>query len=272
MNKIVLCPNIDRDIGLEVTGRVEALLKEMGAAYEICPLSDIDVLKLDSAEAVITFGGDGTILHVARAVARNGIPLLGINLGHKGFIAELETTDIELIRKYVNGDYRIQKRMMLDMSVVRDGGKIYSDYALNDIVIGGMARVIGITVYGDNRKISSFSGDGIAVATPTGSTAYSLAAGGPIVEPEAENIIVTPICPHTLIVKSYVLASDRKVEIELGDISGKTAYVSIDGEDPVYLQSGDRILVTKSPVVTELIKLNDRSFYEKVSKKLGENA
>jgi NAD+ kinase len=273
VKKVVLCPNITRDIDLKVTNSVARMLQDNGIDYEICTLSNIDVIKNTSktADALITFGGDGTILHAARAVSELSVPLLGVNLGHKGFIAELEPGDIDLINKLIKGEYTIEKRMMIGISIVRKGKTIHTDRALNDIVIGGMARIIGITVYGDSRKISSFSGDGIVVATPTGSTAYSMAAGGPIVEPEAENIIVTPICPHVLGAKPYVLASNRQVEVELGNVEGKVAYASIDGEKPIHLRSGDKILVTKSQIVTELIKLNDRSFYEKVSKKLGDS-
>lgn len=270
MKKIILCPNLARDNELKITRSVCELLDGLDCEYTVYPVPSNDLSLFKEADFVITFGGDGTILHTARAAARYGVPVIGVNLGHKGFIAELEKCDIALIKKIAAGDFELETRMMEDVAVERSGEVIYTDYAFNDVVIGSMAKICRVTVYGDGKKISSFSGDGIVVATPTGSTAYSLSAGGPIVEPETENIIVTPICPHVLWAKSYVLSADRTVTIEIGDVAEKVAYLSADGGNPVYLLNGDKITVTKSPLVTKLVRLSERSFYEKVSEKLGE--
>lgn len=284
MKNIVLCPNLIRDRELKLTTKVSRLLGTQGIIATVCPVfekqKEFDIPKdlkistlereLPAAELVITFGGDGTILHTARAVASRSVPILGVNMGDKGFMAELEPDDIGLISKVLKGEYEIDHRMMLDMTLTRGEEIVCTDFALNDIVIVGVARVIELSIYGDGRKISHFSGDGVVVATPTGSTAYSMSAGGPIVEPTAENIIVTPICAHVLIAKSFVLAPDRCVEVLIERLSPNPAYLSVDGGGYINLQKGDIIRAGKSALETNLIRLSNRSFYEKVREKLGD--
>lgn len=270
MSRILLCPNPKRDRGCRVTNSVRDMLISAGAEVEVCTIDDITEDKLRWADYAVTFGGDGTILHVARSACLYDVPVLGVNLGHKGFIAELESRDTDKLKKLVSGKMRLEKRMMIDVALVRRGKEIYRDFALNDVVVGSMGRTLPMTAYGDSRKITSFSGDGIIVSTPTGSTAYNLSAGGPILEPDTENIIITPICPHTLIAKGYVLSPKRIVTVELGDFGRKSAYISTDGAKPVPLEPKDIIMVTRSEHSAEFIKLTDRSFYERVSEKLGD--
>ena len=287
MKKIILYPNISRDIDLEITHVVAKTLADAGREVVICPVYDDDtgiaisdpgyrVSELDieyaDAEMVITFGGDGTILRAARAVADRSIPILGINMGGKGFMAELEISDIHLIKNVVTGTYQTEQRMMLDSVVIRDGEIVSKDYALNDIVVRGYNKVINLKLYGDEQIISDFSGDGAVIATPTGSTAYSLAAGGPIVEPSAHNIIVTPICAHILVAKPFVLVSDRRVTIKLGHERHNPAYISADGSERVELLSGDIVNISKSLMYTHLVHMSNKSFYSRVSDKLGERA
>lgn len=270
MKKIILCPNPERDIRFAVSDRVKKMLDEMQVDYDVCEGTEALAGKLADAEMIITFGGDGTILHAARAAASKNVPLLGVNMGNKGFIAELEIDEIDLIKKAVSGEYWLETRMMLDISVSRDSSTIYSDFALNDVVVGGIAKVIDLSVWGDGRRITGFSGDGVVIATPTGSTAYSMAAGGPIVEPDAENIIVTPICPHVLRGRTYVLTASRLVSVDIGQLGSKQAYLSVDGGKSVSLHGGDIICVKQSGFVTKLVRVTYKSFYEKVSGKLGE--
>ena len=284
---IILCPNVNRDIGFDMTRKVYKMLEKCGRKVVICPVFEDDsndettpagliTAELDDeishAEMIIVFGGDGTILRAARAAANSGIPILGVNMGGKGFMAELEVEEIDLINTAVSGAYETESRMMLDAEVVRGGRVVYRDFALNDIVLRGYNKVIDLTLYGDGQMISEFSGDGTIVATPTGSTAYSMAAGGPIVEPSAHNIIVTPICAHVLEAKPYVLVSDRCVSIEVGNKKFSPAYMSADGCERVEILSGDVISVKKSLRHTRLVRLTNRSFYRKVSEKLGEKA
>lgn len=284
MKKILLCPNVERDIGLALTSKVYKQLIDSGVQPVVCSLfgksgdqilpglGAVSCLKdeVAGADMIMTFGGDGTLLHAARAAAHCKVPVLGINLGTKGFMADLEPEDIALALKAVSGSFEVDKRMMLDISVERKGEIILTDFAINDVVVGGIARLINISVFGDGEKISEFSGDGIVVATPTGSTAYSMSAGGPIVEPAAENIIVTPICAHVLIAKSFVLAPERIVTLKIGVLNGKAAYISVDGGDSFDLQTGDIIKISRSKLETKLVHVSKTSFYDKVSDKLGE--
>ena len=156
-------------------------------------------------------------------------------------MAELEQSELSMLSKLAAGKYTIESRMMLDVAVRRDGKVLFNDIALNDAALtkGAVARVVDLEVYGDKVMIANFSADGVIVSTPTGSTAYSMSAGGPIVEPTAENMIVTPICPHALSARSIVLGRERTVSIKMGKQSRKTAYLSVDGGKAFRLGSGD---------------------------------
>lgn len=284
--KIILFPNAQRDIGFEMTRKVLDMLEKCGRNAVVCPtfdngisgkkqLTGINAAELEDelpfSEMIITFGGDGTILRAARVAADFGVPILGVNFGGKGFIADLEAEDIGLIKTAAAGAYKIENRMMIDVEVLREGVSISQDFALNDVVVRGQNKVIDMILYGDGQQILHFSGDGAVVATPTGSTAYSMAAGGPIVEPAARNIIVTPICAHVLEAKPYVLVSDRRVTIELGHKKHNPTYISVDGREHFSLQSGDIVNVQESNRITRLVRLSTRSFYRNVSEKLGES-
>ena len=287
IKKIVLFPNVNRDKGLVITRKVGAILEKLGRDIAICPVFDDETYayspmsgfrfaelddELDGAEMIVSFGGDGTILRAARAAIETGTPILGINMGGKGFMADLEVEEIDLIDSVAAGAYEIECRMMLDAEVIRGNEVICRDFALNDIVIRGYNKMIELSLYGDGQLISEFSGDGAIIATPTGSTAYSMAAGGPIVEPSAQNIIITPICAHVLEAKPYVLASDRRVSIEIGNKKNGPAYMSADGGRRADILGKDVINVKKSEKCTYLVHLSKRSFYKKVSEKLGEKS
>ena len=284
MKDIILLPNPSRDVDFSVTKQVSEILKRCGRTVRLCsvfkeemeidaipglPVSDFEEA-VDSAEMIITFGGDGTILRVARLVADRPIPILGINMGGKGFMAELETGDVELVECAAKGEYEIGYRMMLDAEILRDGEVVFGGFALNDVIVKGVSKVIEVTLCGDGNRISSFTGDGVVVATPTGSTAYSMSAGGPVVEPYTHNIIVTPICAHVLEAKPYVLMSDRKVTVEIGFSKPNPAYMSMDGCEPVPVFGGDEIKIKKSEKSTCFVHLSNKSFYKRVSEKLGE--
>ena len=253
------------------------MLTEYGAKTVLCPLSDGDenelhniTLQASNADMVVTFGGDGTILKTARAVAEYEVPIIAVNMGDMGFMAELEPNEIDGIRRVMDGDYKIVSRIMLDVSLSRDGETIFEDFALNDIVIKGINKVITLELFGDDNAISSFTGDGAVIATPTGSTAYSMSAGGPIVEPDASNIIITPICPHVLTAKSFVLAPERVVRVVLGGRKVNTTVMTVDGQDITSFKEGDELVVKVSKRQARFISLSNRSFYKKVYEKLGE--
>jgi len=283
--KIILYTNIETDTDFSMTEKVNEILKTDGWNTVLCPFIlnqtanisfptgyDFSTIEneLETAEMVITLGGDGTILRAARAASDLGVPILGVNLGGKGFMAELEAEDIELLKTVSSGDYEIETRIMINAEILRNGEMIGHDFALNDIVIKGDNKVIDMTIFGDGQRITHFHGDGAVIATPTGSTAYSMSAGGPIVDPAAKNIIITPICAHILGARSFVLMLGRIVTVEIGFKKSNPAYISVDGGNHTDIQSGDIIKIFKSERSTRLVRLSDKSFYRKVSEKLGE--
>ena len=217
------------------------------------------------------FGGDGTILHAARDATLHGVPILGVNMGSVGFMAELERSELPLLAPLAHGMYTTEERMMLDVKVLRGDKVISQDMALNDAVIskGSMARVAEMEVLADRVRVTGITGDGIIVATPTGSTAYSMSAGGPIVEPTSKSIIVTPVCAHQLTARAMVLAPERIVTVQLPRGNGKYLYLSVDGGKAVRLSGGDRVDICQSQYFTQLVRLADRSFYQVINQKLG---
>ena len=285
--KIVLSPNPYRDRGLRAAQAAQRVLESAGARAVICLPFDLDQgsrlelpagvplgqlrEELADANVLVCFGGDGTILHAAHEANARGIPILGVNLGSIGFMAELEHGELSLLARLAGGKFGIERRMMLDVCVRREGRCVFSDQALNDAVLtkGAVARVLDLEVTGDRVTISSFSGDGLVVSTPTGSTAYSMAAGGPIVEPTTETIIIAPICAHSLHAKPFVLGSGRTVGVRLAPGGKKTAYLSVDGGKAFRVQSGDWVECRRSRQTTQLVKLTGRSFYERINQKLG---
>lgn len=285
--RIVLSPNPYRDRGLKAAQSAQKILNRVGVETSICLPFDLDggskmelprhltYEKMDqalpNADMLICFGGDGTILHAAKDANAYGVPILGVNMGSVGFMAELEYSELSLLSKLADGKFSTESRMMLDVSVIRDGRQIFHDIALNDAALtkGAVARVVDLKISCDNMPMSDFSGDGVVVSTPTGSTGYSMAAGGPIVEPTAENLIITPICAHAMDAKSFVLSSERVVSVRMGRLTRKTAYLSADGGRAFRLQDGDVAEIRKSDKVTKLVRLSGRTFYEILAKKFG---
>ena len=285
--KIVLSSNPYRDKGLRVALEARRVLEHAGAQTVLClpfqpkkgdrldlprqiTLSTLNK-ELPSADLLICFGGDGTILHAARDATLHGVPILGVNTGSVGFMAELERGELPLLAPLVHGIYTIQERMMLDVRVLRGDKLICQDIALNDAVIskGSMARVAEMEVLADRVKATSITGDGVIVATPTGSTAYSMSAGGPIVEPTSNCIIITPVCAHQLAARAMVLAPERVVTVQLPRGNRKYLYLSVDGGKAVRLTGGDRVEIRRSERCTQLVQLADRSFYQVIDQKLG---
>ena len=282
-NKIILCPNPSRDIGFKAAIAAKNILTTHGYEAVISPVDydsaylpeNVDMCALSdaapNASLVVVFGGDGTILRIARALLRHPIPILGVNLGNIGFMAELSPGDDDLLLKAASGDFICKSRMMLDVELVRDGNVIFSDCALNDVVMGGTASPINVTAYSDDSAITQFAGDGIIIATPTGSTAYSLSAGGPLVEPTAENILLTPICAHLMAARPCILESERRVKVTGRSSSGKKMWMSVDGSDPIPIFAGDEILAKKSVHRTLMAHVSDKNFYDIAFEKLGGN-
>jgi len=283
MKNLILTPNPYRDINFHTLRNAIQILKELGFQTKVClPFEvdrgcdlprDIHFSRLDRelsyADLVICFGGDGTILHMAKAATRRGLPLLGVNIGTMGFMAELESTELDKLKLLASGKYKIDSRMMLDVIVQRDREIIFHDICLNDAVItkGTVARIVHLAVKCDGVQAMECGGDGVIIATPTGSTAYSLSAGGPIVEPEADNIIITPVCSHDVASRCIVASGQRVISVAMTSNSRRNAYLSVDGGKSLRLNIGDTVIIRKSKLETRLVRLNDRSFYDVVNLK-----
>ena len=226
-------------------------------------------------DCILVLGGDGTLLSVASAIEDIDIPLLGINLGTVGFLTEVELVDIEsVLYRLVNDDYTIEERMMLEGIVKKTDGSEYRKSALNDVVVSraGFSRIICLNVYAGNHMVDTYEADGVVVATPTGSTGYSLSAGGPIVSPGGRVIVITPVSPHSLTAKSIVMSGDE--EIRIGFVKKRKtqeteAIVAFDGGSDIGLSAGDEIYIRRSANVTKLIKATDKNFYELLRSKFG---
>lgn len=224
----------------------------------------------EEADIIILFGGDGTFLHTAHHFIGTDIPLLGINLGRLGFLTEIETDALEeTLALLVRGNYEIQKRMLLNARVEREQKLVTQSYALNDVVVnrGANARVVKIMLYINDEFVNSYRADGLIIATPTGSTAYSLSAGGPIINPKIRAILVTPICPHTLYVRPMVISEEENLKII---ISGEKNEMKLtaDGRFNYDLVNNDQIIISASKRDVSLIKFPDRTFYTVLHEKM----
>ena len=283
MKKVVLTPNPYRDKNFQTVRKAMQILKDAGMEPRLCLPFEVDKSfdlprdlhfhrldkEIKDSDMVICFGGDGTILHMAKASTRHGIPILGVNIGTMGFMAELESSELDRLEDIAKGNFSLDNRMMLDVTVHRDRDIIFHDICLNDVVVtkGAVARIVHLSVYCDGVQAMECGGDGIIVATPTGSTAYSLSAGGPIVEPDAKNILITPICAHEGGSRCIVASENRVITVSLSRNARRNAYLSVDGGKAQRLNMGDVATVRRSNMMTKLVRLKDRSFYDVVNMK-----
>ena len=283
MNNFCIITNIDKDCEYKTTKLIQEYLISKGKR---CLISterntvgtndeDIDVSWIkDDTDCVIVLGGDGTIIRAATDLYSKEIPLLGINLGTLGFLAEIEKQDIiPALDSLLEEDIEIQKQMMLYGKISRNNQTTYEDYALNDIVISrsGFSRIICVSVYVNDILVDTYHGDGVIIATPTGSTGYNLSAGGPVAAPSSNVLMITPICPHTMSQRSILVSSDDEITV-LIDKSKKTqkeeAIATFDGRMAMELKAGDEIRIKRAEKVTKLMKINQKSFYEILRSKL----
>ena len=285
MKKIVMASNPYRDKNFVTVLKAQKILRSVGIESRICLAFDVEKnfdvpagLKfynlseeIRNAEMLICFGGDGTILHASKAAAEAQIPVLGINIGTMGFMAELESNEMDLLRRLKTDNFSTEARMMLEVKVQRGGETVFQDIALNDAVItkGAVARIIQLTVICDGVDAMQVAGDGLILCTPTGSTAYSMSAGGPIVEPTAQNIIINPICAHDMMSRPFVTSSRRVISARIGKVGRRNAYLSVDGGKAFKLGTGDLVTVTRAKQDTQLVKLKGLSFFEVVNQKFG---
>ena len=283
MKNVILTPNPYRDKNFKTVREAVQILADAGIQSRVCLPFEVDKSfefprdirfsrlerELPNADMVICFGGDGTILHMAKAATRKGIPILGVNIGTMGFMAELESTEMNKLSRLASGEYTLDSRMMLDVTVQRDRDIIYHDICLNDVAItkGSVGRIVHLNVKCDDVTAMECGGDGIIVSTPTGSTAYSLSAGGPIVEPDARNIIITPVCAHDMLSRSMVMSDKRIVTVQMVQNVRRNAFLSVDGGKAIRMNMGDIAIIKKSRLETRLVRLNDRSFYDVLNSK-----
>lgn len=277
MNNFLIIANKQKDINLEITEQIKHHITRMGAVCNVYDQYNREVTSIDIPEGtqcILVIGGDGTILAAARMLVGNNIPLLGINLGTLGFLADVNLADLsKTLDLLLKDQYQVENRIMLTAEVYKQGEKAATYIALNDFNINrfGASRVIGLKVGINGSVIDRYRADGVIVCTPTGSTGYNLSAGGPIINPTCKNFVITPICPHSLTARSIVLAKEDVVTVEVEQIRSnikEEAIISFDGREGLSLLPGDQVKIYKSQEVTPFIKATEVSFVQILKEKL----
>ncbi len=279
--KITLIPNLTRKESFEVTAGICERLRELGAEYYFFPENkkDFDFTgakfispdeALSNCDAVIAVGGDGSIIHAAKLAILKHKPILGINAGRLAFMAGLESNELNLLSRLIEGDYTVDKRLLLKTSVIKDGKVIFSDYCVNDCLVTNeeKQRMSAINVALDGKEFNSYLCDGILVSTPTGSTAYSLSAGGPVVDPELESILLTPLCPHSLFDRSLIFRPDAVLTVTSAENS--TLCISNDGSQPIVIEPGCRAEISRAEFTANFIRIKSDNFIDILYTKLAQ--
>lgn len=287
MKHFLIYTNKHKDKDLQTTERIRSFLEKKGqkvtlkikdADWKEKPVSEAEEandIPLD-IDCMIVLGGDGTVLQAARETKRLLVPIIGVNLGTVGYMTEIEPAGLEeALERLVKGEYKKERRMMLNGKVIRSDGSEEEGWALNDIVISrsGSLQIIKFNIYINGQFLHNYNADGMIVTTPTGSTGYNLSAGGPLIEPNAKLIMLTPICPHSLNQRSIILSPEDEVEIEIPmgrEGQSQTVEANFDGSHKEALCTGDRIRIVQSEKITEFIQLNQVSFLEVLNKKMRE--
>ena len=270
MKKIIILGDKSKKKIRETIKELEPLFRKK-SHLSIIDISDEDELEKVSADLAFVFGGDGTILSASRKLNGRQIPLIGVHLGKFGFLADLTSLEIsDSLEKIFAGEYVISQRMMLTCKVIRSKQVINETLGLNDAVISrtSLSRLISIKLYVNEKTVTTYSSDGLIVSTPSGSTAHSLSAGGPIVTPDMEAFIITPICPHTLSNRPLVVSGDSKIEMEQISES-KGVGLTVDGQVYFDVKVGDRIVIEKAENKLQLIDIQTRTFYDVLREKLN---
>lgn len=283
MKKIGLIANPTKKKAIKVLKKVCRWLEEQDRDYILEKKSaeltnhnskGIDYAKIvDYVDGVIVFGGDGTFLKAARTFANSDVAILGINLGSLGFLTDIELKDLEEgLKNLYQGKYNIEKRMILEGKITRDDKIVKDVIAINDLVInkGPFSRIIKLKTFIEGEYLTTYPGDGLIIACPTGSTAYSLSAGGPIVNPKMKSLIITPICPHTLHSRSIVTTADEKIRVEV-ETDHDEVMLTVDGQDSFSILSDDIIEISRSSLTTTIIKLEGYNFYKILRNRLKGN-
>ena len=284
MKTVALCPNPKRDVGFQYTTEAMEILKGLGFSCILTfpfeteltgeelglPLFSLEEA-VEQADLLISLGGDGTILRVAPDAARYHCPILAVNVGHLGFICDLEMDEVPLIEKLGEDPWKIESRMMLDVTVRREEREVYHALALNEAVInkGAVSRVVnlGTSINGDH--MFDLRGDGLIIATATGSTGYSRSAGGPVMSPNIRGIILTTLCAMNLSVGSWVLQAEDVIAVETLEKGYVSGFLSVDGGRAFSLRRGDVVEIRRSDFETQLVRLKGRGFFDEYDRKMG---
>ena len=277
MDRYLIVTNDGKDTDYSVTDQVVTLLQNAGKTCILCQKDEDKNIIMESVpdqiDCAIVIGGDGSLIEVARTLWEKDVPILGINMGTLGYLTEVEVNHIEEdLNQMLAGDYVFEERMMLK-GTLEDGTQ---DVALNDIVVSrkGELRIIHFKLFVNGELLNSYEADGVIISTPTGSTAYNLSAGGPVVDPTASLIVITPICSHALNTRSIVLSSEDEIMIEIGEGrngSREEVYVTFDGADRMIMETGAKIMVRRADARTKILKLNKVSFLETLRRKMKGN-
>ncbi len=280
---IAIKPNLTRENAFHVTENVIKELKKLGASIYLCDefkdnLSTlcVDFLPEDElyekCDVMIAIGGDGTIIHSAYKCARNGKLILGINAGRLAFMAGLEEHELHLLKSLIEGKYEIDSRMMLRADLYGDNKLLSTTYCINDVVIarGTALKMCDMSVMCDGRKVNDYYADGIIVSTPTGSTAYALSAGGPVIDPSIESISLTPICTHTLFSRSMIFKPDSVIEVSVKNPQTGEPLLSCDGGEAIVLSENNKVIIKKAEFSAKFIRIKTDTFIDVLSQKLAQ--
>ncbi len=276
--QVGVLPNLDKKGAAAAVEKMGKIFKSIDIkAYlpdNICGTDYIHIPEeeiYDKSDIIITVGGDGTIIRYGKLAAKKNKPVLGVNAGRMGFLADVEPKDLEQLKNLKTGNYSVENRMLLNVTAKDGNTERFSTVAVNDLVFtsGFISRIIDIKAHFGNDCIS-YRADGLIVATPTGSTAYSLSAGGPIIDPLAENICITPICSHSLSAKPIILNKNAVVRFNAFSLKHSDVYLSVDGRRTPAIKPTTDIFVSRADYGLKLIRLTDRSFYKTLSEKFKE--
>lgn len=273
--KIAIIPNYHKGNAKSCTEEIIKILKSHNCSYIVHEYTYDDgitksLLKSQEIEVVIVVGGDGTIIHTAKIAAELKILILGINAGNLGFTAGIEGNELKLLNKLITGEYETEKRILMDVEVLSSDKKITIS-ALNDIVVSSnRTKIMDYCLSINKSGKYEYRADGFIVATPTGSTAYSLSAGGPVVEPVLDCFVYTPICPHSLFNRSLIFSSQTKLFVEIRDNDNKII-LTADGRDPIELKYGDKLIFSKSDLYASFLRIDQKHFYDILNKKIISN-
>lgn len=270
MKTIGLAPHPNKPEAIQLARETADWLEKKGMRAIISPEANDD--QLAGSDLLVILGGDGSMLRWSRLAAPHGTPMLGVNFGHYGFITEIEPDELlSCLEKVLAGDFTVSERVVLQATVIRDDKPTATYYGLNDVVVskGPMARMVALHTYVGGKFIVTYAADGIIIASPTGSTAYSLSAGGPVVHPDVSVLIITPVCPHTLNVRSLVVPDGEKIQI-LGQCREGEAEVmlTIDGQLGQHLGCLDAVEVSTADFSARLVQFEPQSFYDKLQTRL----